>query len=152
VLDRPVDGAAMAGADRMGVGDEDRRGQRAGLLDPGDAGHLAVAVQRVEACGAGIADSLAATRQDRGDAGAHRALANPERPMALDQGDIADRDARHVGDRVVRTGAAAQRNAEAPGPRLAGWCLHAAFAHRVMSPACASRSMAVMLQPVATLA
>jgi hypothetical protein len=31
-------------ADAMGVGDRDRRIDRAQFLDPGDAGHLAVAV------------------------------------------------------------------------------------------------------------
>ena len=45
-------------ADRMRVGDADRRGQQALLGDPGPAGHLAVAVERVDAGERGIGPDL----------------------------------------------------------------------------------------------
>ena len=50
--------------------------EETGLLDPGGTGHLAVAVLG-EPAGEGEAlDRVKAARQDRRDAGAHRALAN----------------------------------------------------------------------------
>ncbi len=48
-LVHPGDDAGVGDADGVGVGDRDRALAGAGLFDPGDAGHLAVAVQGVVA-------------------------------------------------------------------------------------------------------
>ena len=68
----PADDAGVAGADRVRIRQHDRKIERSGLVDPGGAGHLAVAVERVPARGARPADPFAAARQNRGDAGTHR--------------------------------------------------------------------------------
>ena len=105
-------------ADAVGVGDHHRPFEEARLLDPGRAGHLAVAVQREPArrtTGSAI-ESLAA-RQDRGDAGAHRALADLQLALARDERRVADLDAGDVGDGVGGAGRAVERDAEIAGPR-----------------------------------
>src|SRR5215469_3191668 len=103
----------MRDADRVGVGDGDRALAGTGFLDPGDAGHLAVAVLVVVAGRHRVARVVLAARVDGGDAGPH--------VVALDQGPVADLDAGHVGDGVVRAGYAAVLQADGAGPGLAGW-------------------------------
>src|SRR6185295_20185929 len=48
----PADDAGVAGADRVRIRQHDRQIERTCLIDPGGAGHLAVAVERVPAGGA----------------------------------------------------------------------------------------------------
>src|SRR4029079_9992804 len=77
--------------------------EKARLVDPGGAGHLAVAVQREPAGEDGIRRRLAA-REDPGHASAHR--------LALDEGGHADFHAAHVRDGVEGTGGPFEGNAE----------------------------------------
>src|ERR1700686_3791570 len=81
-------------ADLIGVGDAYRRPDVALLGDPRQTGHLAVAVERVEAGEDVIGPDLGAARPDRGDPGAH------DTGRLADQCRIADPHAGDVGDRV----------------------------------------------------
>ena len=93
----------------------DRHRERPALLDPGGAGHLAVAVERVPPGGTGLPEAGVTAGHDRGDAGAHRPLADHQWSVAVDERRHADRETGHVGDRVQRTGRAGERDAEARG-------------------------------------
>ena len=107
----PADDAGVRDPDRVGVGDRYRALEGAGLLDPGDAGHFAVAVLRVEPGGYRIAGVVLAAGVDRRDACPHFA--------ALDQRLVADLDTWDVGDRVPWAWGAAERQAQRAGARLA---------------------------------
>ena len=52
-----------------------------------------------------LAEHPLAVRHDDRDAGAHRPVPAPQRPVALDQRDRADAHPGHVGDRVAGPGA-----------------------------------------------
>src|ERR1700682_2975376 len=80
----PTDHTRVAGTDRVGVRQDDRKVERTRFLDPRGAGHLAVAVERIPTGGAGLADAIASARQYRGDYGAHRALSGDQRPDTAD--------------------------------------------------------------------
>src|SRR6516165_2748233 len=107
----PGDDAGVRDSDRVRVGDRDRSLAGSRLLDPGDAGHLAVAVLRVEPGGHRVARIRLAAGMDGRDSG----------PYAVfpDQGLVADLDARDIGDRVVRAGSAAKTETQSAGARLA---------------------------------
>ena len=95
-------------ANAVRVGQHDRPLELARFVDPGRAGHLAVAVEgepagEDRAVGAGLA-----ARQDRGDPGAHLVAVG----QVLDQGDLANGDASDVGDRIERAWLAFERHAE----------------------------------------
>jgi hypothetical protein len=92
------------------VGDHDRTFDEAGLLDPGRAGHLAVAVERVPA--AEHRGIQLAARQDGGHAGAHRTLAHLEPACAGDQGGEADRHPGDIGNGIERPGLTVERDAQ----------------------------------------
>ena len=83
--------------------------EEAGLVDPRGAGELAVAVEAVPAREEPLEEQVAVVRDDRGDAGPHRTLADDERAVAADDGRVADADAGHVGDRVRSARARAVR-------------------------------------------
>jgi hypothetical protein len=91
------------GPNRMRVGDPDRGGELAGLADPLEARHLAVAVERVGAGEDGGQADLLVGHDDR-HARSDRAVPDDERPVAFDQGHRPDAHAGHVGDRVQRSG------------------------------------------------
>ena len=95
----------------MRVGDENRGAEKAGFLDPGGAGHLAVAVERVPTCEHTVAER-AALRQDRGDAGTHWSLAAHQRALAGDEGRVANLDAGDIRNRVEGSWGAVERDAE----------------------------------------
>src|SRR5213075_2679668 len=80
----------------------DRTLEKAALLHPRCAGHLAVAVEREPRREHGVEIRLAA-RMDHGDAGANRALPHHELAAAGDERSVPDLDARDVGDGVERT-------------------------------------------------
>ena len=84
----------------MRVGNHHRAFEEAGLVHPGGAGHLAVAVEREPAGERRVARALAA-RQNRRDAGAGGAVR---------EGDETDFDALHVGNSVQRARRAVKRN------------------------------------------
>ena len=87
------------------------------FLDPGRAGHLAVAVLREPAGEHRIVRRLAA-RKDHGHAGPHRTLAHLERALTANDRGHADLDAAHVGDGVERTRRAVERDAEVARARF----------------------------------
>ena len=69
-------------------------------IDLGQAGDLAGAVEHEAAAGQPVHEDVALVGEDGGDAGAHRALAGPQRALAVDDGAVADEHALDVGDRV----------------------------------------------------
>ena len=107
----PADDAGVRDPDRVRVGDRDRALEGAGLLDPGDAGHFAVAVLRVEPGSHRVAGVVFASGVDRGDACPYF--------VALDQRLVADLDTWDVGDRVPRAWGAAEGQAQRASARLA---------------------------------
>src|ERR1035438_922902 len=109
VPQRPVDDPGVRDADRVRVGDRDGPGERPRLGDPGDPGHLAVAVLAVEAGRYRVGGAGPAVGMDAGDAGPH--------PGALDQRDVPALDSGHVGDGVPGPGAARERDLQPAGPR-----------------------------------
>ena len=120
----PADHPGVAGADRVRIRQHDRQIERSGLVDPCGAGHLAVSVERVPACGAGLTDPGPTARQNRGHAGAHRALADDQRAVAADQGRHADVDAADIGNGVQRSRLAGQGDSQSacPRPAVGGMC------------------------------
>ena len=79
--DRAADQRIGAGADGEGVGQQDRRLQRAEFVHLHQADALAEAVQHRRGRDRLVAEQVAVVRQDGGDAGAH---------VALDQRGVAD--------------------------------------------------------------
>src|SRR5690606_9831404 len=69
LADRPARGCMVDDADTVRVGDAQRTDEVAAVLDPVRAGHLAVAVERVETRPHRLRLAVAAARQDGGDAG-----------------------------------------------------------------------------------
>ena len=108
----------MRHADGVGIGDDNGTEKIASILDPVAAGHLAIAIEAMDA-GIGRDRRLRLPmRQDRGDAGAYEALAAwPE--FALDHRAKADTDAGHIGDGIVRAGRAVKGQAEVAASRFA---------------------------------
>src|SRR5262249_44023434 len=104
MLDGPRDDPGMDHADRVRVGDTDRPAERSRLLDPRQAGHLAVAILGVEARRHRITGPGGTARMDRRDAGAHRVAANQRLVAHLDAG--------YVRDRVPVTGDTVERYAQ----------------------------------------
>ncbi len=112
VLHPPGDRRLVHGADAVRVGEHHRALEHPGLLDPGAPGHLARAVQHEAAGERRRRDRRAPARQDCRHAGAHLAAVGE----VLDQRDLADRHAGHVGDRVEGAGTSFERHAEVAGP------------------------------------
>ena len=97
-------------ADAERVGQDDRRLDRAELVDLRRAGELAERVADEHRPGHLVLKDVAAVRHDRGDAGAHA--------VALDDGRVPDAHARHVGDRVQRARLVhTRRDAQVARPR-----------------------------------
>ena len=115
--DLPLNDRVAHDADAVRVGDRDRPLEQAALLDPGRAGHLAVAVQREPGGEHGIVVGPAARMDDR-DAGANRTLADDELAAAGDQRRVSDLHPGDVGDRVERPCGAADRQLEITLSRL----------------------------------
>ena len=120
-LDHPVDHGVPDSADAERVGDHDRGFEDPDLLDPVGAGHVAVAVAGVEG-GKHRFERGFAPRQNGGDPGSNRSLADDPFSFALDQGDEADLDSGHVGDGVIGAWGAVERNAEITSAGF-GWAL-----------------------------
>ena len=93
-------------ADAVRVRDGDRCGQHPGFADPFEAGQLAVAVEAVTAGEDRLAPIVGAARDDHGDAGPDRALADDQRSVARDERRVADANARDVRDGVEWPGPA----------------------------------------------
>src|SRR6185437_15831685 len=111
-LVHPGDDPGVRDTDGVGVGDGDRALHGARLLDPGNAGHLPVAVQAEEAGRQRVARVALAPRVDGRDAGAD--------VVVLDEGLVADFDPGDVGNGVVRAGGAAVLQADGTSARFAG--------------------------------
>jgi hypothetical protein len=80
----------------MGAGDADGGREQALLGQPDRAGHLAIAVEAVEAGEAIVVPDIAAARPDHGDTAAHH------RRLVADQGRMADLHPGDIGDGVER--------------------------------------------------
>jgi hypothetical protein len=114
----PADEGLVHGAEAVRVRDPDRAHEVAGLLDPMRAGHLAVAVERMKARPNGCGDRpRPAAGEHHGDARARRAF-GAARSGVVDERGVSDLDARHIGDRVMRTWRAGKREAEIAPARL----------------------------------
>ena len=116
-FDLPGDDGVADHADAVRVGDHHRAVEEAGVVDPGGAGHFAVAVEGEPGGEDGVVGSLAAG-MNGGDAGADGAFADYEFAVAGDQRGVADLDAFDVGDGVVGAGSAVEGDAEIAGARL----------------------------------
>jgi hypothetical protein len=90
--------------DAVRVGEGDGRGQHPRLADPLEPGHLAVAVEAVAAGEHRLVHVGWSARDDHRDAGPDRPVADHQWTLAFDEGGVADTDAWHVGDGVVRAG------------------------------------------------
>ena len=104
-------------SDTVCVGDHNRAVQETGLLHPCSAGHLAVAVQGEPSGEDGIFGILAA-RQDGSHAGTHGADTYFQRPVAGNQGCMADLHSLHVCDGVQRARRTVKRDAQIARPRF----------------------------------
>jgi hypothetical protein len=113
-LDLPGDDGIANDADAVGVGDHDGSVEESGVVNPGGAGHLAVAVEGEPGGEDGVVGSFSA-RMDGSDAGADRAFADHELAAARDERGVADFDSFNVGDGVVGPGSAVEGDAEAAG-------------------------------------
>src|SRR4029078_8177724 len=91
--------------------------------------HLAGAVQHEAARQHPVIEDVLA-RDDGGDAGAHRALADLQRPFAEDDGAVADAHAADVGDRVV----VSHREVPDGEPQLAEARSHSGWGDDTSSP------------------
>src|SRR6476660_483355 len=85
---------------------------KSGLFDPCCTGHFAVAVQRPPAGKYGTAHGILSARKNRGDPGAHGALADLQFSFARNQRSMADDDAGNISDGIERAGRAVKRDAE----------------------------------------
>ncbi len=103
----PRDHRVAGDADAVGVGDHHWTLEEPRLVDPGRAGHLAVAVEREPAREHRVGQGALAAREDGGDPGAHR--------VALDQSGVADGDSCDIGDRIERSRHAFERHPEIAG-------------------------------------
>ncbi len=101
----------------MRVGDHHRPVEKARILEPGGAGHLAIAVEREPSGEDGIVVCFAAGKNG-GDSGAHRAFADYELALARDERGVSDFNAFDVGDGVVRAGSAVEGNSQTARARL----------------------------------
>src|SRR5882762_8779036 len=110
-LDFPGDYGVTNHADAVRVGDHDGAVEEAGVFEPGCAGHLAVAVEREPGAEDGVVRILAAG-MNGGDAGADWAFSDFELAAAGDEGGVSDFDAVDIGDGVVRSGVAVERDAK----------------------------------------
>ena len=114
--DLPLKSGVADHADAVGARQENRAFEKPGLLDPVDAGHVAVAVL-VEGGGHDEVPVALGTREDRRDPGANRTLAGNELALALDDGGMAHRHAGHVGDGVPGPRRVGEGNAQIAGSR-----------------------------------
>src|ERR687890_559069 len=90
--------------DTVGVGDRDGRRQHAGLPDPLQPRHLAVAVEGVRAREDGLVAGKPLAGTDDCNARPHRAHPDDERPFAAHYGGVPHPHAFDVGDRIVGPG------------------------------------------------
>jgi hypothetical protein len=118
VVCHPGHGRVAHHAHAQCIGDQDGRLEDPAFLDPVRARHIAVAVAGEEA-GEHARAVLLAAGQNGGYAGSHRADADHcPSSRAGDEGLVSDLDAGHIGDGVVGTGGAVERDAEVPGAWL----------------------------------
>ena len=122
VLHTPLDHGIAHDSHTVGVCDHDGTFEKAGLLHPGGAGHLTVAVKGGPAGENGIAEALVAAREDGGDSRADGALADDQLAGAGYQRGKSDFDARDVSDGVEGPRSAVEWDAEIAGTRLGGRC------------------------------
>src|SRR6267378_8517552 len=116
----PLNHGVANDADAVGIGDHHGALEKAGFLDPGGAGHLAVAILREPAGEDGIHHGIFTSRKYGGDASADGAFADDEFAFAGDERGVADEDARDVGDGVEGAWRAVEGNAEIAGTRFSG--------------------------------
>src|ERR687890_1748111 len=86
--------------DAVGVGDRDGRRQHAGLPDPLQPRHLAVAVEPVRAREDGLVARKPLAGTDYCNAGSHRPLSDDERTFPTNDGRVPYSHALEVGDRI----------------------------------------------------
>src|SRR4029079_3698304 len=88
-----------------------------GLLDPGSAGHLAIAVEREPASEDRLAPG-AAPREDSSYTGADRSFSLHQSTRSPDQGGVSHLDPCYIGYGVVPSWHTVEGNAEIPSPRF----------------------------------
>jgi hypothetical protein len=114
-----VDDRVAHHANAVRIGDHHRTFKETGFLDPGGAGHFAVAVERPPAGKNGIAHGILPTRENGGDAGAHGAFADLKLAFAGNKRGVPDGNSGNVSYGVERARSAVKRGTEVAG---AGFC------------------------------
>src|SRR5689334_4389059 len=118
--DSPGDHLIPRDSHAVSVGDDYRSFEKATFVDPRSAGHFAVAVQTKHGGVHRVVKGIVPSRDDGGDASAHRALADLQFPLALDDGAVSDFHTGDVGDRVKLPGCSLEWNPEVARPNRFG--------------------------------
>ena len=100
----------------MCVRDHDRTVQKAGVIHPGSSRHLPVAIEG-EPCGEDGIVRIFSARMDCSHPCSDGAFSDLQLAFSGDQGRVADLNAPHVGNRIVRAGSAIEGNTEIASPR-----------------------------------
>ncbi len=109
------------GADAVGAGQQDWPVEHPHFVDPETPGHFSIAVENVTASEDGI-KRLVQTRHDGGHPRANRSIADTERTISRDDGDLSNSDARHIRDRIEGTRVTAEeRHTKITGSWAAVW-------------------------------
>ena len=107
----------MHGADAVRIGDADRPGEIACLIDPMRARHLAITIERKHRRPHRRQLLSMPARQDRGHPGAHRPLTDHQIALTFNQCSEADLHPRHIGYRIVDAAIRGKRQAKPTPPR-----------------------------------
>jgi hypothetical protein len=94
----------MGNANAVRVGNANRAEEGATVANPVRTGHFAIAVERVTAGKHGHRLRCVTPRQNRGDTGAHRTLADDQRAFTGLQRGISDLHAGYIRYRIIRPG------------------------------------------------
>src|SRR5262245_57909053 len=115
----PLNGRVTNGAHAVSAGQKDRTFQKTRLLDPIDAGHIAIAILIERSRKNGIPVPVR-SRKNGGNTRANRALARYQLTLAFDESDVAHRHSADIRYPIGETRLAGKWNAEiaSSGPIL----------------------------------
>jgi hypothetical protein len=114
MLIHPLPGGIPHRSDTPRIGDQDRRFEETAFRNPMRPRHISIAVERIPVRIHRVKDCSA--RKDCRYPGSDRPLSLDQRAVALDQRHLADRHARHIGDRIEKTGLSLEWHSIVPRP------------------------------------